>query len=152
VQLLEHVKTVYLRDRELAAVLRYRISEWSENADLRPGLQRTIRYLDRRLAESDASLQTLIRTRNRLFDLHKLRIRAVARAQRSYQGFDSLLTTFKDILDRIENGSLATWRQQRQEIAAALAGVEMKNVNAQIDRQVVEHLQEFAWETGKVTW
>lgn len=152
VELIEHAKTVFSRDRELAAILRYRVAEWIENADLRDGLARTIAYLDRRLSESDASLRSLVGTRSRLFEQHKLRIRAVARAQRSYQGFDTLRDAFNEILERIETGALPTWSEQHREIKQALERVELKSVNANIDRQVVDHLQEFAWETGKVTW
>ena len=97
-------------------------------------------------------MRALVGTRSRLFEQHKLRIRAVARAQRSYQGFDTLLDAFNEILERIETGALPTWSQQNREIKLALERVELKSVNASIDRQVVDHLQEFAWETGKVTW
>lgn len=152
VRLLDHIRQTRHRDRDLVATLRYRVAEWIDQVDIRAGLERTTAYLERRLSESDQALAELRYLRQRLFDQHALRVRAVVRAQRSYQGFDLLCDRYRELARGIEDGARPSWQERRSQIIEPLHAAEAAHVTACVGVQAIDFLREFAWEDGPTRW
>ncbi len=152
VLMLDYIQQVQRRDRQLAATLRYRAAAWHSLPDPRPGLRRTITYLERRLRETDALLDECVWTRDRLFALQRLAVRGVSRLQRSYMKWDVLLERWRDVLERIERGELASFPERRAALVTPLQEAEDSMRLACTGMRVVAPLQEFAWESGETRW
>jgi len=150
--MLDHIQQVMVRDRELLAQLRYRVAVWRSWPDPTPGLRQTIHYLERRFAETDGLLREIVWTRDRLFDLHKLAIRGVAKLQNSYVKMDVILEKWKEALERMERGELESFPERYQALVGPLWEAERGFAELVEGVQLVDHIQEFAWEKGKTTW
>ncbi|MBI2942254.1 MAG: hypothetical protein HYY04_17635 [Chloroflexi bacterium] len=150
--MLDYLQRVIARDRQVAAELRYRAAVWRDRPDPRAELRETIRHLERRFDETDALLAEIVWTRDRLFAIHRLAVRGVARLQHSYMKFDVLLDRWKRTLARIEAGELPTFPERYEALIAPLREAEDSVRMAVEGVPLVEHVREFAWETGATTW
>ena len=152
VLMLDHIQQVLERDRWLVATLRYRVASWRSALDPTPGLRRTIHYLERIFGETDGLLQEIVWTRNKLFNMQKLAIRGVAKLQNSYMKLDVLLNRWKELLQQIERGELATFPERYKAIVLSMSETENSIRMATRGVPLVDHVQEFAWEKGATTW
>ncbi len=150
--MLAYLQQVQRRDRELAAGLRYRIAAWRSLPDPLPGLTETAGYLERRLQESDGLLREIAWTRERLFALHKLAIRGVARLQASYAGFDRILARWRELLPRLAAGELADFPARYAALLEEPLRAERGAFTQMEGLPLLPHLQEFAWESGRTVW
>jgi len=150
--MLHYIQEVTVRDRELLAELRYRIAVWRSLPDPRPGLRRTIAFLEQRFQETDGLLREIVWTRDRLFELHKLAIRGVAKLHASFMRFDVILEEWKQVLERLERGELREFPARYEALLATPMATESSFAKLFEGVQIVGDLQEFAWETGKTVW
>ena len=148
VLMLDCVQQVMHRDRRLAGRLRYRVAVLRHSLDPAPGLRQTIHYLEREFTATQALLRDIVWTRDRLFALHRLAVRGVARLQNSYMRFDVLLERWKEVLARLEEGEDMTYEERLQAIREPLADAEDSLRLAVAGISLVEHIQEFAWQKG----
>jgi len=152
VLMLDYIQQVMKRDRELAHQLHYRAAVWRSLPNPALGLRQTIHYIERRFAETDGLLREIVWTRDRLFDLHKLAIRGVAKLQNSYAKIDVLWEEWRKVLERIERGELESFPERREALLGPMYEI-TKGFRAAIEGvPLVEHIQEFAWEKGATTW
>jgi hypothetical protein len=147
VLMLDYLRQVVERDRRIAATLRYRVPTGS-NFDPAPFLREGIHHLERQFAETAALLEEIVWTRDRLFALHKLAIRGVPKLQHSTMQLDVLLERWREIVAKLERGELASPTERRETLVAAMQAFEESQLGATRGIGLVDHLQEFAWETG----
>jgi hypothetical protein len=145
VLMLDHIQQVMARDRDLLAQVRYRAAVWRTWIDPAPGLRQTVRFLERRFAETNGLLAEIVWTRERLFDLHKLAIRGVARLQNSYIKMDLLLEEWRSILARLDEGELQDFPERYAAILRPLLVIENEPRRAAEGVALVSPLQEFPW-------
>ncbi|MEN6480327.1 MAG: hypothetical protein ABFD20_11925 [Anaerolineales bacterium] len=150
--MLQYIQRVMVRDRELLAELRYRIAVWRSLPDPRPGLKETMAFLERRFQETEGLLREIVWTRDRLFALHKLAIRGVAKLHHSFMRFDVVLQEWRELLARLERGELSDFSERYQALLAAPLATENGFLKLHEGVQIVPDLQEFPWETGKTHW
>jgi hypothetical protein len=150
--MLDYLARVARRDRDLAAILRYRVAVFRDQPDPREGLAGAISYLERRLAETQALLDEILWTRDQLFSIHRLAIRGVARLQASYMRFDLCLARWRSVLTRLEAGELTDFQTRREAILVPLQEAEDSARLAGVGLQLVAPIREFEWETGPTSW
>jgi hypothetical protein len=152
VLLLDYIQRVLHRDRQLGKELRYRAAVWHHEPDPLPGLKQTIAFLERRFAETNALLDECVWTRDRLFALHKLAVRGVARLQHSYMRWDVVLEEWRRLVARLAAGELPAYPERRRALLAPLQAAEDSSRAAGRGVPLVAPLQEFAWEQGETKW
>ena len=150
--MLEYIQRVMVRDRELLAESRYRVAVWRHSLDPIPGLRKTIHFFERRFSETDGMLREIVWTRDRLFEIHRLAIRGVAKLQNSYMKIDVLLEEWRSVLERLERGELSDYPERHKTLMAPLLSIEFAFEQGFRGVQIVDDLQEFAWEKGKTVW
>jgi hypothetical protein len=145
--MLDYLQRVIERDRRIAATLRYRVPSGS-NFDPAPFLHNGIQYLEREFAETTALLDEIVWTRDELYTRQRLAIRGVPRLQESTMGLDCLLQRWREIVARLDRGELSSPTERRQTLVAAMEAFEESQLGATRGIGLVDHIQEFAWETG----
>ena len=149
---LDYLARVVRRDRELGASLRYRVALFRDRPDPREGLAAAIAYVERRFAETRARLDEIVWTRDRLFAIHRLAVRSVARLQASYSRFDVCLARWKETLTRLEAGELADFQMRRAAILDPLQEAEDAVRLAGAGLPLIGPLRELEWESGPTSW
>lgn len=149
--MLDHMQQTVMRDRELAASLRYRVPGGS-NFDPSMYLRDGIRYVTQRFAETEGLLRDIIWTRDALFAKQRLAVRGVANLQNSYMGLDRLVERWREVIAELERGGLVDHQARRATLTAAMSGFEESARAATRGIGLVEHLREYEWEEGPVTW
>lgn len=152
VLMLEYIRQVMERDRRLAAQLRYRVAVWRSWPDPMEGLRGTIAYLEAQFEPTHALLAEIVRTRDDLYRLGKVSIRAVARMQDSYLGLDLVLQEWRALLARLERGELPDYPERSHAINAPLARAEESLAAAMRGVELVAPIREFPWEAGGPRW
>ncbi len=152
VLMLDYIRQVMERDRRLAAQLRYRAAVWRSWPDPTEGLRGIIAYLDSQFAPTRALLAEIVRTRDDLYRLGKVSIRAVARMQDSYLGLDVVLEEWRELLARLEQGELPDYPERSHSINAPLARAEEALAAGARGIELVAPLREFPWEEGAPRW
>jgi len=152
VLMLDYLQQVLERDRRLAAQLRYRVAAWRSWPDPTEGLRGTIVYLEGQFEPTRALLAEIVRTRDELYRLGKVAIRAAIRLQDSYQGLDRVLAEWRRVLERLERGELRDYAERARALAEPLNAAEESLASAMRGVPLVGPLQEFPWETGEPRW
>ena len=152
VAMLSYVQRVLVRDREVAAELRYRAAVWHHDPEPSASVRETVHHLERRFAETGGLLDEIVWTRDRLFTLHKLAVRGVPRLQNSYLKLDVLLERWKEALARLERGELTDYAEKHAALIGPLREAEDSVRMGVRGVQLVEHIREYTWESGATTW
>jgi len=152
VLMLDYLQQVLERDRRLAAQLRYRVAAWRSWPDPTEGLRRTVAYLESQFEPTYALRVEIVRTRDEIYRLGKVAIRAAIRLQDSYQGLDRLLEEWRRVLERLERGELRDYAERARAVADPLNAAEESLASAMRGVPLVDPLPEFPWETGEPRW
>lgn len=149
-QMLAHISAVQRRDRELSATLRYRLASFDQQLDPRPALSAALDELVRQLASTNDLLAELVATRDRLFALHSLAVRGVARLQNSYQHWDLVERDWRTVRMQLDDpDQLADSPVWREALNSSLQKAETVQLSALTSVPIVNALVEAPWDSNR---